>query len=371
MTSYPQLRLSLPAVEANIAAMAHWCGAAKVHLWPHIKTTMCRPVVARQLAGGAQAVTVATLAQAIVAASWGCRKILIANEVVNPDALAQVCGLAADAEVMLLLDSVSGLAAADNAARDAGVVLDVLIDVGRWGGRSGVRNEEDAIELAHRVRASRGLQLVGVSAYEGVGPAQRDEETLRRVDDHCRLAAAVFVELVAYYGTGHPVFTAGGSAFPDRVVAALAPVRAVPGAVVALRSGCSVVHDHGMYQRVSPVGGLVPAVTVRGEVISAPEPSLVVVGVGKRDVPHDADLPTVLGAWDAKGRRHISCGGVVEALYDHHAVLQVTRAELVIGDLVDFGISHPCGAFDRWSAIVVVDGDGRIVDEWATQFVRS
>ncbi len=348
--------------------MARWCAAGGARLWPHIKTTMCPQVVARQLAAGASAVTVATPEQALIAASWGCRRILIANEVVNPAGLHQVCALARDVEVMVLVDSAVGVGAADDAARKAGVVLGVLIDVGRSGGRSGVRDEAAALALAQRVRASRGLALVGVSAYEGVGPVRRDEQALAVVDEHCRFAAEVFVEVVTYFGTAAPVFTAGGSAFPDRVLAAAGPVRAVPGAVVALRSGCSAVHDHGMYRRVSPVVGLSAAVTVRGEVLSVPEPGLVVVGAGKRDLPHDADLPAVLGGWDAAGRRSKTCAGVVEALYDHHAVLRLSASDLDIGDLVDFGISHPCGAFDRWPTISVVDDDGRVVDEWTTRF---
>ena len=122
---------------------------------------------------------------------------------------------------------------------------------------------------------------------------------------------------------------------------------------------------------MSPIAGLAPAVTVRGEVISAPESGLVVVGAGKRDVPHDAGLPTVVGAWDARGTGRRECRGVVEGLYDHHMVLRLTGSPLAVGDLVDFGISHPCGAFDRWPIITVVDGDGRIVADWATQFVRN
>nr|WP_283242196.1 alanine racemase [Gordonia araii] len=360
----------MPRLESNLDVMARWCADSGVLLWPHIKTTMCRPVVERQLAAGADGVTVATPAQAAIAASWGCRRILIANEVVNPVGLQQICGLAGEADLTVLVDSVAGIAGLDEAARTSGVVVDVLIDVGTAGGRSGVRAEPAAIELALRVRSARGLRLIGVSAYEGVVPAVRDAETLRLVDEHCRFAAAVFVELVSFFGTANPVFTAGGSAFPDRVVAAAGPVRAVPGAVVVVRSGCYAVHDHGMYDRVSPIAGLEPAVTVRGEVISAPEPGLVVVGLGKRDVPHDADLPTVLGAWDAKGRRGKRGAGTVTALYDHHAVVRVTDSDLAIGDLVDFGISHPCGAFDRWPVVTVIDDDGRVVDEWATQFLR-
>jgi D-serine deaminase-like pyridoxal phosphate-dependent protein len=38
------------------------------------------------------------------------------------------------------------------------------------------------------------------------------------------------------------------------------------------------------------------------------------------------------------------------------------------GDLVCFGISHPCTAFDKWRSIPVVDDDYRIVDIMHTYF---
>ncbi|MFT4202122.1 alanine racemase, partial [Gordonia sp. (in: high G+C Gram-positive bacteria)] len=156
MTAHPQLRLSLASLTSNIEATARWCADAGVELWPHIKTTMCRPIVERQLAAGASAVTVATPAQAATAAAWGCERILIANEVIG--ALPQVCAVADTTTVMVLVDSAAGVTAADAAARTAGVDLDVLIDVGRPGGRTGVRDGRQAVDLAQRVRAARTLR---------------------------------------------------------------------------------------------------------------------------------------------------------------------------------------------------------------------
>jgi D-serine deaminase-like pyridoxal phosphate-dependent protein len=61
---------------------------------------------------------------------------------------------------------------------------------------------------------------------------------------------------------------------------------------------------------------------------------------------------------------------VVRNLYDHHAVLTGVTG-LDVTDLVDFGISHPCSAFDRWPEYVVTDGDGREIEVWHTDFHRS
>src|SRR4029077_16140713 len=95
------------------------------------------------------------------------------------------------------------------------------------------------------------------------------------------------------------ILTAGGSAYPDRVVAALGggwklsrPVRLV------LRSGCYLTHDAVHYHELSPFGGPIPetgpleeALEVWGAVLSLPEPGLALLGFGKRDVSYDLELP--------------------------------------------------------------------------------
>jgi hypothetical protein len=46
----------------------------------------------------------------------------------------------------------------------------------------------------------------------------------------------------------------------------------------------------------------------------------------------------------------------VTRLNDQHAFLQVAEELRVgLGEVWSFGISHPCGAFDRWPAIPLVE----------------
>ena len=228
----------------------------------------------------------------------------------------------------------------------------------------------DAVDLAGRVRAAPGLRLVGVAGYEGVVPNSRDEATVAAVDRHCRLVRDVFLAAATFFETPAPVYSMGGSAFPDRVVEFLPGEDLVPGTRVILRSGCYVTHDHGTYAGVSQVSGLTPALTVRAVVLSVPEAGMAVVGAGKRDLPYDAGLPVFLAARTADGDRKPGAAAVVRSLFDHHTVLTGVGG-LDVTDTVDFGISHPCSAFDRWPAYVVTDGDGHEADVWHTDFRRS
>ena len=69
------------------------------------------------------------------------------------------------------------------------------------------------------------------------------------------------------------------------------------------------------------------------------------------------------------GRGLFEPGARVTGLNDQHAYLELPAASpLKVGDLVGFGISHPCTTFDKWQLIYVVDDDYRIVDAIRTFF---
>lgn len=368
--SLPQLRLDVDALDHNIRVMAEWCAERDVALAPHVKTTMSEPVVARQVAAGAVGVTVATVDQAGIALGWG-HDVLLANEVVDAHGLAQLrrlVGQHPEREVRCLVDSQAGVEAARAAFAGAGTVLEVMVDVGTPGGRTGVRTSEEARHVARLVRHAPELRLVGVAGYEGVVPNDRTTAVLDAVDAHCAAVRDVFLDLADAFETDRPVFTMGGSAFPDRVVEHLPTTAEVPGTRRLLRSGCYVTHDHGTYARVTPFSGLRAALTVRAAVVSAPEPGTAVVSAGKRDLPYDVEPPVVVAVHDAAGRAKPPAGRV-RSLYDQHTVL-TGADDLAVTDVVTFGISHPCSAFDRWPAYVVTDGGGHAVDVWTTRFDR-
>jgi D-serine deaminase-like pyridoxal phosphate-dependent protein len=366
----PELRLGLPALEHNVALMADWCRDRGAELCPHIKTTMTRPIVERQLAAGAWGVTVATTRQAEVALDWGLRRILIANEVIHgPDLalLRQWLDALPELELFCLVDSPAGLALARAALDGARNPLRVLVDVGAEEGRTGVREAAAACELGRDAATSPGLLLAGVGGYEGVRPAARDAATIAAVDAHCARTVDVFRRLAPLFQTAGPVFTMGGSAFPDRVVAALDGLAGEHAVLPVLRSGCYVTHDHGTYERVSPLPGLRAALTVRAVVLSTPEDGRAIVGAGRRELPYDAGLPILLGARDPRGAPRRAARVTASGIFDHHLILTGVP-ELRVGDEVDLGISHPCSAFDRWPDIAVADEDGAVREVWHPQF---
>jgi D-serine dehydratase len=59
-------------------------------------------------------------------------------------------------------------------------------------------------------------------------------------------------------------------------------------------------------------------------------------------------------------------GWEVTGVNDHHAFVRVpagTASAVAPGTVLRLGISHPCGAFDRWRHLPLVDADDRVVGE--------
>ncbi len=361
LTSLPQLLLDVNAIEANIALKEQWAAKHSMVLAPHIKTTMTREIIHRQLPGS-WGVTVATPAQAAHAVGWGARRILIANEVVFPPLVSELRRLVEfnpSLEVYCLADSSAAVSALAHGFEDTDRQLFVLLDVGIPSGRTGIRYAQDAPALAAAVRDSRGLRLAGISAYEGIAPNVRTPENLAVIDAHCRTAMEVFATLRDRFEVEQPLFSVGGSAFQDRAAGFLPE-----GSLNVLRSGCYVIHDHGTYADVSPLPGLRAAAVVRAVVLSVPEEGQAILGAGKRELAYDAGLPTLV-AHHRDGSTLAEPTGVVVRLFDHHAVVE-NSGSLQVGDTVDLGISHPCSVFDRWRTALAVHGNA--TELWHPQF---
>lgn len=377
---FPLLTADAAAVTGNIEAFASYAASRGALLCPHGKTTMSRELVQRQLAAGAWGITAATISQVRAFRAFGVRRVLLANELVDPAGLDWLLAETArdpGFSAFFYVDTPEGvaLAAAAAAARRGAPPLQVLLEVGVEGRRTGARTPAVIAEVAAAVRDAPGVRLAGVAGYEGVIGHDAGEATVQRVRTYLAELAATARGLLASGaldpGTGPALVTAGGSLFYDVVIDELAGVAADGGLDLVLRSGCYVTHDHGMYAhggagaRQAGVA-LLPALRLWARVLSRPEPELALVGFGRRDCSFDAGLPVPLHRLTADGPQPVAGARVVE-LNDQHAFVQ-GAGELRVGELVAFGISHPCTTLDKWPVVPMLDETLSVTDCFTTTF---
>ena len=372
----PALVLKESALEHNVALMAQWCDERGLLHAPHGKTTMAPQLFSRQLDAGAWGITAATVSQARMYRAFGVQRILLANELVEPAALrwlADELAAAPELDFYCLVDSVRDVEAMTQALAGAVRSVNVLVEIGYAGGRTGCRTIAQALDVAAAVTRSPALELVGSEGYEGIIAHDREEASLTAVDAFLKRLRDATIELERdgfFSRRDRIVVSAGGSAYFDRVAELLGADWPFETPVdLVIRSGGYVTHDVGLYERTSPlVRELQPALEAWGAVLSRPEPDLALVGLGKRDVSHDVDPPLPQLVNGSDGLREATGMSVTE-LNDQHAYVQVPSDDpLAVGDLIGCGISHPCTAFDKWRLIPVVDDDYTVVDAVATFF---
>ncbi|MBT2503470.1 alanine racemase [Curtobacterium sp. ISL-83] len=380
----PVMTLRQSALENNTAVMQAYVDRQGFLFAPHMKTHMAPALARRQIDAGAWGVTVASVQQAMVAWEHGMHRIIVANELLDPAGLAWLAtrrGLDPDADVVCWIDSVAGVEAAVAAQQAVGGALHVLVEVGFPGGRTGVRTPEQAEALA-RAASDAGLVLRGVSGYEGGLPG------VDAARDYVAGVLRVAVAVRPLVPGPRALLSMGGSAWFDAVADAVSA--RTDDLDVVLRSGASLTHDDGFYAERTPFGrrpaegALLPAIEVWGRVTSCPEPGLALVAVGKRDISFDEGLPVVRSIRRAAHTPDPGPGGsapvpgsvpppgavTVTRLDDQHCYLAVDeeRVGLTPGDVVVFGISHPCTVFDKWRAVHVIDDDDTVLETIATWF---
>jgi len=385
--------ISLPAavlyedkLAHNLAWMQDFVGQYQVKLAPHGKTTMAPKLFARQLATGAWGITLATAHQTLAAYRHGVRRVIMANQLVGKRNMAIIADLLRDPSFAFfcLVDSAE---LADQLGRffaGRGQTLDVLLELGPAGGRTGVRDEAQQQAVLAAIGRWDSLTLAGVEVYEGV---LKEEADIRRFLQRAVACAGTLAQqglLARRAARGPVVLTGAGSAWYDVVAEEFARADIGLPLDVVLRPGCYLTHDVGIYRAAqaqiqvrNPVAHrmrsqLQPALQLWAYVQSIPEADKAIMALGKRDAAFDAGLPLPVSRFrpgaDAAPQAAPSHWEVT-GMMDQHAYLKIAPGDDIrVGDMLAFDISHPCLTFDKWRHLLVVDGKFDVIDVVQTFF---
>lgn len=388
----PLAMLKREAVLHNSRWMRDFLGQTGTRIAPHGKTSMSPQLFDIQFADGAWALTVSTPHQLHVARAFGYKRIILANQLVGRSSIRYVLEELRDDsgfDFYCLVDSVELVERLASEARkmDIGRPLKVLLECGYAGGRTGCRTVLDCMSVAKAVRSfSPQLELAGVEGFEGLIKEQDHEATLNRVRAFLSFVKEVAVrcENEGLFTGDSVLLTAGGSLFYDVVATELATIALKRPTLMLTRSGCYLVQDSVQYAlndafvhlrnpNLGPLSaGLLPAIEVWAYVQSRPESELVIATVGKRDLSTD-HLP-VLEKWFRPDQGltepvSVNEGYTVLGMNDQHLKLKVPPdSAFQVGDMLGFGVDHPCLTFDKWRNMVMINEKYDVVDVIQTYF---
>ena len=381
----PLMVLKRSNLNHNSEIFSQYLASYDLSLAPHGKTTMSPQLFEEQIQQGAWGLTAATIGQMQVMRHYGADRVILANQLVGKSNIQTgIVELNADPdfEFFCFIDSVEQMQNIEcnldglNQKRP----INVLVEIGAIGGRTGVRSKDAALFLIEKIIERPGkLKFCGIGAFEGAIPGLDGDG--QAVTEYAELILDIIRDIPqsAYKGLGEFILTGGGSAYFDIIAERFKSLQLSIPVRVLLRSGCYITNDQGAYFKEQEKARLDtsrdwqyklrPALEIWSYVQSIPEPELAFLTMGKRDVPFDAGLPIPFKRY-RPGVGFLDIGQCeIYNTNDQHAYVRLgPGTEWVVGDMICSGISHPCTAFDKWRFIPVVNDDYDVIEAIMTYF---
>ena len=275
----PALVVFAELVEQNIAEMIRIAGDP-VRLRPHCKTHKMREVARLELHRGITKGKCATFAEAEMLADAGVTDIFLAYNLVGPNIgrAVRFRQKYPHVEFSATGDSVVAVEALGRAMTDAGLSMDVLLDIDTGQHRTGLPAGAAAKDLYRQIATTPGLHPGGLHVYDGQNHQRSLVERTAAVQA-CWEPVARFRDELVSAGWPVPRIVAGGTgSFPI--------FAAIEDATLELSPGTIVFQDAG-YSETFPDLHFTPAALLLTRVISRPTSDRVTLDLGYKAVASD------------------------------------------------------------------------------------
>lgn len=224
----PALILDLDVFERNLKLLNDSLAGRNIKLRPHAKSHKCPDIALRQIRAGAVGVCCQKVSEAEAMIDGGVNDVLVANEVVGAAKLKRLAAVLRrnpQAKITVCADHTDNVASLDAAMREAGVKLDVLVEVNVGANRCGIEPGEPAFRLAKQIHDSNNLRFAGLQAYQGGAQhLRKTEERRAAIDAACDnvkrttallAQAGIACERVTGAGTGSYMFEATSGVYHE------------------------------------------------------------------------------------------------------------------------------------------------------------
>lgn len=324
----PSVLIDLDKMERNIARMQKRCDELGINFRPHIKTHKIPDIARRQIEAGAVGIACQKVSEAEVFADAGLCDIQIPYNIVGRRKTRRLATLAKRADVTVTVDSqavVDGIAAA---AQEAGVNISMLVELVSLGERTGT-TPAAALELARHIAATDNLRFAGLMVYPSDAAIRpRLLETLALLG-----AAGIAVETVSGGGSG-----------------AIRESHLLPE-LTEMRVGTYLFWDWGSVQTGYTTVDQC-AMRVRATVVSANEPSRVIIDGGSKAV-HSETVDGLFGFIEEYPAAHL------HKVNEEHGYVDCSQCDAMpaVGDVLHVIPVHTCVVTNLHNQLYGLRGD--------------
>jgi len=173
--------VDMDRLEANILRLQTYLDQHQIANRPHIKTHKIPEIARMQMNAGAVGITCQKVSEAEVMANAGFRDIFIPYNIIGESKLTRLMNLAKKISVSVTADSTYVVEGLSRAAKQADLILTVLVECDTGAHRCGVQSPRAAADLAKRISQLPNLHFGGLMTYpnsSGLGTFISDTRAL-------------------------------------------------------------------------------------------------------------------------------------------------------------------------------------------------
>lgn len=395
---FPILTINEDIFNKNILSMKKYTDTNNVYLAPHCKTSMSPQLLDKINSLGCWGFTAANNQQLTVLLQMGVKRIILANLITNESNLLNVFELVNKyknvSELFICIDSVFGIDLINKISKNNNFnkKIKILIEVGLKNSRSGIRSLESLKSLISSLKKlPKNFLLSGILFYEGAARLKSYQNSLQNIKKTIFFGIKCMNYLIEnnLINNDEFVLSGGGSEFFDLVVYYSNEFTKLKKTKLIIRPGSYIAYGHGHYSsvinkldnrkkiimndKIYKASDLFsPSLELWSYVISQQDTGKAILNFGKRDVSYDLGFPTPLAIYrNSKLIKKINQNDKIKIfkLMDQHAYIKYNyNFNLRVGDLLKFGVSHPCITIDNWNTLYMIDNKNFITAGIKTYF---
>ena len=345
----PALIVYRDLLEQNLDQMIRIAGRPD-RLRPHCKTHKMAEVTRLELQKGIVKHKCATFAEAEMLANAGVQDTFLSYNLVGPNIRRAVAFLKEfpKAGLKVQADHPGPVAQLGAAMSEAGLVIEVLLDLDVGQHRTGIAIGPAALELYRTIAATPGLKPGGLHVYDGHQHQEKREERRIAVNREWEKVIS-FRQDLEKSGLAVPRVVCGGTgSFP------IYAEKDDPA--IELSPGTCVFNDAG-YSEKFPDLVFPPATALLTRVVSRPAPDRITLDLGYKAVASDPPAGKRVVLLDLPDAEQVIQN-------EEHLVVQTSRAEeFQPGDELYAFPRHICPSSALHKQVFVVS-HGKLVDRW-------
>jgi D-serine deaminase-like pyridoxal phosphate-dependent protein len=335
----PVAVVDLDRLETNLTRLQTYATAYGIRLWPHGKTHKAPVIGLRQVAGGADGLTVAKTGEAQAYFEAGVERILVHYPPIGAAKWERLADMAAEGlDLTVAVDSLESAAGLSDALKRRAAEASLLVELDVGLHRTGKTTAVDALALAQQLEPLPAVSVVGISGYPGM--CHGDAET---VDQLLRPGVGLMEET-------RDAFLAAGIRC-DRISGGSTPTRYLTHTtcVNELRAGTYAMLDTTM-EETEAEGLEACALWVEATVISDSVPGQIVIDAGSKTLAADHDDRFGYGAIVGRPLSRLA------QINEEHGYVDVTRDSdpARVGDRLSVVTTHACACINLHDGLLGV-----------------